>query len=307
MTSRLFAPVACFALIAVVAPLSVDAKRKVRPRPTQVTPAARLAPPHAAAAPTVAPPVAQTAPVAAPAAPPSDDQKKAAAQRLVKEGRGLHDKGQFQSAVEKFEGAYKLFPVPKMLYNIGITYLALHRDDRATCAFERFLEEAPDADPGLRADAREKYQALGPTIGRIAVQAPAGVALFVDGEERTTAPVNRAMCAAPGQRRVVGVAVGTAPVGIGVDVKAGEVATIQLDPATNSASIVGQPPVTSGLPTPKAPGPASQPLIKKWWLWTAIAGGAVVLVGVTVGAAVGSRPAVAVPPSTDFGPFKVFQ
>ena len=80
----------------------------------------------------------------------TEEQRKSQAQKLVSDGRSAFDHGAFDDAIERFEEAFRLFPRPKMLYNIGLTYEALKKEDRALCALERFVTEAPDADPRFR-------------------------------------------------------------------------------------------------------------------------------------------------------------
>lgn len=234
--------------------------------------------------------------------------RKAQAQKLVLEARTEFEKGSYKDAVGKFEEAYRLFPVPKMLYNIGITYEALRKKDRAVCALERFVAEAPDADPALRTDAAAKISKMKPQVGYVEVTAPEGAVLFIDGEEHAVAPAKHALCAELGRHRVVALVAGVAPVGVDVSVSAKGPVKVALDPASNTAKILSSPEdekvVAAGKPEDQ---PArGKPIFKKWWFWTAVGG--VVVVGTTATVlGVSLRGPNVMPPAADFGPFPIFQ
>ena len=242
----------------------------------------------------------------------NEDQRKNAAMKLVGEARVLFDKGTFPEAAQKFEEAYRLFPKPKMNYNIGLTWDAMKKSDRALCALQHFVADAKDADPTLLADSQQRIEKLRKIVGRVEVEAPAGAALFVDGDERAIAPASEALCVEQGKRRIVALVTGSAPVGIDVDVKAEKVIKVALDPATNSArQIGGEPSVASVSPPADATQPAappagpSTPIYKKWWFWTAV-GGAVVVGATAIGLGVGLRPVDVTPPGASYGPFPAF-
>ena len=186
----------------------------------------------------------------------------------------------------------------------------MRKPDRAVCDFERFVSEVKDPDPALLADAKAKIERLSKTLGKVDVQAPDGAVLFIDADERATAPAKLPICVQEGQRRVVALVTGVAPVGIDIDVKAGEVVKVALDPATNTAKLLSplpEPPAVAITPPttpPSKPVADKQPLGKKWWLWTAVGG--VVLVAAAAGLAVGLQPPNVTAPMSDYGPFKVF-
>ena len=194
-----------------------------------------------------------------------------------------------------------------MLYNLGITYEAIHRGDRAVCALERFITEVPDADPGLRRDAEERLGQLRPTIGRIQVDAPAGAVLSVDGEERGTAPATAPLCAAEGKHRLIAAVAGAAPVGLDVNVRPGATLRVALDPSTSNArllsdSVASAAAVAAGSVTPgtaeastggvAADGGDGRPVWKRGWFWGVVG---VVVAGAVVGVVLGTRPNDAVP------------
>jgi hypothetical protein len=246
-----------------------------------------------------------------PAPMPDVGERKLRAQRLVVEARALFDRGDFEGAIVKFEEAYRFFPVAKMLYNIGITYDALRRDDRAACALEQFVAEVPEADPSLRADAITRVDRLQSRIGRIEVRAPEGVLLFVDGDERGAAPPRVPLCATPGAHRVAALSTGAAPVGLDLTVVAGGTQVVALDPLKGRAHLGPElsapsvkPPMGIPDPTPPAKGPEPRPAWKSPWLWTVV--GVVVVGAAVTGVVLATRPN-ANPPPADFGPVMVFK
>ncbi|MBZ0120522.1 MAG: tetratricopeptide repeat protein, partial [Sandaracinaceae bacterium] len=61
-------------------------------------------------------------------------------------GRSYFDEGNYERALEEFQQAYALSPLPLMLFNIGTTQERLGMLREAADTFERFLREVPDAD-----------------------------------------------------------------------------------------------------------------------------------------------------------------
>lgn len=240
-------------------------------------------------------------------APAVADQKSDARDRL-EEGSALYRKGDYQGALRKFEQARALFPSAKIYFNLGQAYSRLGRPAAAVDAFERFLDEAADADPGRRADAAKFLTELEPRVARVRVQVPAGSEVAVDGRSAGVAPLRRAIPVEPGSHQVTARAPGSAMAAVGtVKVDAGDVAQWQApagEPgATSSApsSSSAAPPLPVGSPPPSvapavAPGvpsvaggtPAgvidrgadrSGSGIRRWWPWAAGAA-AVVAAGV---------------------------
>ena len=77
-----------------------------------------------------------------------------AAQQLDKLGKEAYRKERYADAVAAFEGAYLEQPLPKYLYNLGKCHEKLGDLARASHFFERYLDEAPEAED------RDKVQAV---------------------------------------------------------------------------------------------------------------------------------------------------
>jgi hypothetical protein len=234
--------------------------------------------------------------------PAAADSKSEARDRL-EEGSALYRKGDYQGALRKFEQARALFPSAKIYFNLGQAYSRLGRPAAAVDAFERFLDEATDADPARRADAARFVTELEPRVARVRVQVPPGSEVAVDGRPAGVAPLKRAIPVEPGSHQVTARAPGSAMAAVGrVQVDAGEIAQWQapvavesgaaappapapvlptLSPSPPPAVAPGVPAVAAGTPA-GAIGTGSEPSAKaarRWWPWAAGAA-AVVVAGV---------------------------
>lgn len=71
--------------------------------------------------------------------------RDAEARGLFQAGRASFDAGRYQSALDYFERAYELSPRAQLLYNIGQAADRMRLDTRTLAAFEKYLEELPEA------------------------------------------------------------------------------------------------------------------------------------------------------------------
>ena len=98
-------------------------------------------------------------------------EERKAAQQLVEQGAKLHQSGDDAGALDKFQQAYRLFPTPKLHFNIALMLADLGNNADAADALQQFLDAAA-ADPKLNesefpATARKRLAQLEPTIGRV--------------------------------------------------------------------------------------------------------------------------------------------
>lgn len=121
------------------------------------------------------------APVAASAE--ENASAKARAQAALREGNTLLDQGRAPDALAKFAEAYRLFPSPKLHYNLGQAHILIPgHEAQAYQSMSRFLDEATDANKDLRAAAESERHRLRPKVGLLAVSAEPGDAdLLIDG------------------------------------------------------------------------------------------------------------------------------
>jgi tetratricopeptide (TPR) repeat protein len=110
------------------------------------------------------------------------DPAKAQAQATLREGNVALEQGRADEALAKFTEAYRLFPSPKIHYNIGQAHsLIPGHEAQAYEEMLRFLIEAKDADSSLRAAAESLRAQLKPKVGMVTVVAePADADLVVD-------------------------------------------------------------------------------------------------------------------------------
>jgi tetratricopeptide (TPR) repeat protein len=67
------------------------------------------------------------------------------AQELIKQMMTCYNTGDFQGALDKATVAYRIKPLPALLFNIGQFHKALNHWERAEFFFHRYLSERPDA------------------------------------------------------------------------------------------------------------------------------------------------------------------
>ncbi|HUB08375.1 MAG TPA: tetratricopeptide repeat protein, partial [Myxococcales bacterium] len=66
-------------------------------------------------------------------------------QALIKEMMTDYNTGDFEGALAKATEAYRLKPLPALLFNMGQFHKELGRWERAEVFFKRYLDERPDA------------------------------------------------------------------------------------------------------------------------------------------------------------------
>jgi tetratricopeptide (TPR) repeat protein len=97
------------------------------------------------------------------------DDSKVKAQKLSQQATKDYELSRFQIALDGYEKAYALYPVPGLLFNIGQCYMGLEDREQALVFFERYLEEMPDAKnrplvEDLIAEAKRKRRNRRPTF-----------------------------------------------------------------------------------------------------------------------------------------------
>ena len=212
----------------------------------------------------------------------SDSQAKARAQALLSEGTTAYGRGDYASALDKFTAAYRIFPSPKLWFNIGQANRDLGRPVEAVEAFDRFLTEADDAPPETLTEARRSAAELKTKLGQLKVTCPTdGAEITVDGKQVGSAPLGNMVWTTPGRHQVAAQLEGFSPAIEDVVAVAGQAITIDLDPRPIDLRAANQPP-DAALVGGAAAEPEEKPLYQRAWFWIA------------VGAAVGAGAAVAV-------------
>lgn len=110
------------------------------------------------------PPTAPPTPTPAEAAPTPEEARDAEARDLFERGRVAFADSHFADALDLFRQAYALSERHALLYNIGQAADRLRRDREALEAFDRYLEEVPEA--ANRVEVETRTAVLRETIAR---------------------------------------------------------------------------------------------------------------------------------------------
>jgi hypothetical protein len=227
----------------------------------------------------------------------------------VREAGQLMDRGDPAGAIERLLQARKLQADPTLEYNLGVAYAESSQPAQAARSFQLFLQQA---DPGAVLadrieDARQRLAQYQRSLSRLVVQAavPLGASspsLCVDQAPCTPLPSEAEGSThwlPPGTHSVRVTASGARDYLVQVELKPGELRRLSGD-----LRLVGDTRAELVPSTPEALRAAetSTPIYKKWWLWTAVGGGAVLLAVVAAGAS-GAMTRVA--PGSDLDPVDV--
>jgi tetratricopeptide (TPR) repeat protein len=215
--------------------------------------------------------------IPAAAAQPADP--RAAALEQLRAGAERIDRGDYVGALAHFQEAHRLFPSPKIDFDIGLACQGLGRNAQALAAFQRFLDQAGDATPKTRAKAERNVAALEPLVAvvTIAFDRP-GARIAVDGEPFGTTPLPRGVPLDPGEHELSLDHEGRRQAQR-VRVVAGERPALRFVVA---APVPARPPeaVAARVPVPP-PAETGHPFYKAVWFWAltaAAVGGAAVAV-----------------------------
>ncbi|HEY1815594.1 MAG TPA: hypothetical protein VGG74_24770 [Kofleriaceae bacterium] len=118
------------------------------------------------------------------AQPAGDDASvnKGDARELLQLGVKLLKSKDYLGALAVFQDAYKRFPSAKILLDIGTTFRALGRNAEAANAYQGYLD-SPQPDPALVGEVTKDLGELDPSLGKLAITAPAGAELQADDFE----------------------------------------------------------------------------------------------------------------------------
>jgi hypothetical protein len=200
-------------------------------------------------------------------------QDRTRAQALLGEGATMYERGNYFGALEKFKNAYAAYPSSKIFFNIGQVQRLLGRPLEAREAYQRFLDEAPNAAREDRADAQDWLGKLHNSLGLISVACQIdGAEISVDGIVVGKSPLVRPVWAMPGHHQVTAVKSGECPMLENIDVPAGTEAKVELRPLHGPLAAYAP-----GVDVSSAP--KTEAARNGWWLgrkWTWVAGGSTV-------------------------------
>jgi tetratricopeptide (TPR) repeat protein len=77
--------------------------------------------------------------------PPAKEEKAQRARQLYERGKAAFEMGKFDLALEEYERAYEVLPLPGLLFNIGQCYRNLGNYTQAIFSFRTYLRKLPQA------------------------------------------------------------------------------------------------------------------------------------------------------------------
>jgi hypothetical protein len=195
-----------------------------------------------------------------------DDEDRARV--LFKEGVELLQKGEFEPALHRFEGAYESWRNPKILLNIATTLRQLGRLPEAGDMYELYLAD-PGADPKKNDEVKTALSEIDAKIGLVTIEVGVdGVTVAIDGTrlERSKSPSTKELVRSlplaedvagrwrvrlmPGKHTVEATKDGYEPRTVELALSAGESKTLELALAVESEAPPPPPPPSPAPPPP---------------------------------------------------------
>jgi hypothetical protein len=191
-----------------------------------------------------------------------EDPNHEEARKLSDLGADALARGDFKIALNDFESAYRIFPSPKLHYNLALAHEGLEDPASAAMEYREFLAQATaDVPQATRDYAKQRMAAIEPKVGLLAITGASGQ-VTVDGKP---VAADQDVYVAPGGHEVR-----SGGAGATVTVRAGERKKVRL------LSLTEPPPERHA---------SSGSVLGKWWFWgivgTAVAGAVVTTVVVT--------------------------
>jgi hypothetical protein len=185
---------------------------------------------------------------------PARADNKQAARDAYKEGARLYDLQDYKGALEAFRKAYVNFEEPTLLFNIAQCQRYLGQKAEAAVSYRNFLRKAPNSQ-------------MADEVRRLITQLEGAIE---QEQKANSAPPSGTL--SPKETKT--------PEPKAHEAKAPETKSPEVKPPDDK-------PPEVATPVEKRD---DRPLIKKWWLWTAVGGGAVAIaLGVGLGVGLSSR------------------
>lgn len=195
----------------------------------------------------------------------------AEAKAAAKAARQAFDLGKFELALQKYQEAYELKPVPGLLFNLGQCHRQLGNAERALFYFKRYLESGPPA--GQAKATRELVTKLEEKVAadRDKKEADDAAARQLELEQARTAAANAEAAAAEQHRKAL-----TDAAERSAQARKEEAERRRHD---LEASLKARP-----------PPPAETPITQRWYFWGGLAAGVVAASAATVGIVLATQP-----------------
>jgi tetratricopeptide (TPR) repeat protein len=122
---------------------------------------------------------------------------------IFEAGSAYYKQGSYDKALEQFEEAYRLDPLPELLYNIAQCHERLQQLPAAIDAYQRYLEQDPGAEDRQAVEQKiEKLQAKLEKTGIVLEVSEPGAQVLIDGEQAGTSPVEELIRTQPGSHQL---------------------------------------------------------------------------------------------------------
>lgn len=212
------------------------------------------------------------------AASADESEARLRAQDLLNEGNLLFRNGDARAALDRYRAAYDAFASPKLFLNIGLCEESLGERTQAMNSYTRFLTEAQDILPAVRAEAEQHMHGLEPFLTAVELSGPGSGVVTLDGAPAGIMPLKGPLWTQPGIHRLsVEQARKPAWVTTVVGEPGARVSLSVPEPTATVAPKLTLPEATAEKTPPPAEPQNPPPLSHRWWLWTAL--GAVVVGG----------------------------
>lgn len=193
----------------------------------------------------------------------ANEEAELEARALLREGNRLVKERDYEGALKLYQAAYRRFPSPKLLVNIGTTLQLVERMAEAADTYERYLAD-PAAESQRRQEIERLLTELERKVGRLRITVvEPGARVLLDGRPVGESPQEIRVRADPGTHTVTAEKPGVPPVVATARVGAGEEQSVELRllevPAqTQAKRVVSPPPEASKAPAiPLLPTPGA--------------------------------------------------
>jgi tetratricopeptide (TPR) repeat protein len=203
-----------------------------------------------------------------------DDAQRNKARAHVKKARAAYESGDFDKAVAEYKAAYKIVGNPEILFNIGQVLRAKDDKPNAIAIYRRYLNDAPEGKNVV--EARTQIDAL------IRAQVPEPLQERWDKAKAGAAGKLDEKWAAL-EEKVGRGDVATAEEEVSaIEEELARLKQPKIEPKTEKAAV-------EQAAKPREPRKpfVPHPIVRKWWFWTAIGGGAAVVLAIGLGAGLG--------------------
>jgi tetratricopeptide (TPR) repeat protein len=196
-------------------------------------------------------------------------------------GRAYYNQARYKDAIREFEEAYRLAPLPVLLFNIAQCYERIGDLLKAVEFFKQYLKKSPEAED--RKAVEEKIRSLQERIKQTAINlitTEEKATVYLNGKEIGTTPLKESIKVLPGSHTIQIEKKGFKSLTLQVVVPVGQELTVQ-------GKLIPLPPkIPPSITPPKKKKEIikTSPLIKKeirpkkrFWTWVCIGSGATFL------------------------------